>query len=224
VEVLAGSMEGKHSVKTCTLTVNDQEIPTHALIDCGATGIAFMDQDFAPHHQITLQEIKEKRHVEAIDGRSTESGDISHIAKVGMMIQDLKDQLLMSVTKLGQYPMLVGCPCLQLHDNVVRFASNTDTFGSQYCTTRSHDIPLTIQWVTKEPPEPVCPQNEGISEQQIHLHRSFRGNIVMLNKSSFFRTLTKGKHMVFKASPIDIDNANEAKDHPERLLEGIVPK
>jgi len=53
-------MEGKHLVKTCTLTVNNQEIPTHALIDCGATGIAFVDQDFAPHHEITLQEIKEK--------------------------------------------------------------------------------------------------------------------------------------------------------------------
>ena len=50
VEVLEGSMEGKHLVITCSLTVNNQEIPTHALIDCGATGIAFMDEDFARHH------------------------------------------------------------------------------------------------------------------------------------------------------------------------------
>jgi len=34
VEVLEGSMEGKHFVITCTLTVNNQEIATHALIDC----------------------------------------------------------------------------------------------------------------------------------------------------------------------------------------------
>jgi hypothetical protein len=47
VEVLEGSMEGKHLVITCTLTVNNQVIPTHALIDCGATGIAFIDQDFS---------------------------------------------------------------------------------------------------------------------------------------------------------------------------------
>jgi hypothetical protein len=40
-------MEGKHLVITCSLTVNNQEIPTHALIDCGAMGIAFIDQDFA---------------------------------------------------------------------------------------------------------------------------------------------------------------------------------
>jgi hypothetical protein len=33
VEVLEGSMEGKHLVITCSVTVNNQEIPTHALID-----------------------------------------------------------------------------------------------------------------------------------------------------------------------------------------------
>jgi hypothetical protein len=56
VEVLGESMEGKHLVKMCSLTVDNQEIQTHALIDCGATGIAFMDQDFALHHNIPLQE------------------------------------------------------------------------------------------------------------------------------------------------------------------------
>jgi len=60
VEVLEESMEGKYLVTTCTLTVNSQEISTHALIDCGAAGIAFMDQDFARHHQIPLEELKEK--------------------------------------------------------------------------------------------------------------------------------------------------------------------
>ena len=67
VEVLEGSMEGKHFVITCTLAVNNQEISTHALIDCGATGIAYIIQDFASRHQIPLQEIEEKRQIEAID-------------------------------------------------------------------------------------------------------------------------------------------------------------
>jgi hypothetical protein len=61
VEVLEGSMEGKHLVITCSLTVNNKEIPIHALIDGGATGIAFMDQDFACHHQIPLQELRERK-------------------------------------------------------------------------------------------------------------------------------------------------------------------
>jgi hypothetical protein len=91
VEVLEGSMEGKHLIITCSLTVNNQEIATYALSDCGATGIAFMDQDFAHHHQIPLQESKQKKQVEVIDGRPIQSGDIKHIGKVGIKIQDHKE-------------------------------------------------------------------------------------------------------------------------------------
>jgi hypothetical protein len=128
VEVLEGSMEGKHLVITCSLTMNNQEIPTHALIDCGATGIAFMDQDFARHHQIPLQELKETKQGEVIDGRPIESGDITHIANVGMKIQEHKEQLPIVITKLGHYPIVLGIPWLRLHDVAVRFASNTVTF------------------------------------------------------------------------------------------------
>jgi hypothetical protein len=108
VEVIEGSMEGKHLVIPCTLTVNNQKIPTHALTVCGATGIAFMDQDFACHHQIPLRELKEKKQVEVINGRPIESGDITRIAKVGMKIQEHKEQLPMFITKLGHYPIVLG--------------------------------------------------------------------------------------------------------------------
>jgi hypothetical protein len=146
--------------------VNNQEIPTHALIDCGATGIAFMDQDFARHHQIPLQELKEKKQVEVIDGRPIESGDIPHIAKVGMKIQEHNEQLPMFITKLGHYPIVLGIPWLRLHDVAVHFASNTVTFGSQYCITHCHDTSVTVQGVTEEPPEPVY-QVKDIFEPKI---------------------------------------------------------
>jgi len=67
VEVLEGSMKEKHLVITWKLTGNNQKIPTPALSDCGATGIAFMDQDFARHHQIPRQKFKQKQQVEVID-------------------------------------------------------------------------------------------------------------------------------------------------------------
>jgi hypothetical protein len=44
--------------------------------------------------------LKEKKEVDVIDGRLIESGDITHIAKVGMQIQVYKEQLPMFMTKL----------------------------------------------------------------------------------------------------------------------------
>jgi hypothetical protein len=223
VEVLEGSMEGTHLVITCSLTVNNEEIPTHALIDCRATGIAFLDQDFACHYQIPLQELKEKKQVGVIDGRPIESGDITHIAKVGMKLQKHKEQLPMFITKLEHYPSVLGIPRLLLHGVAVRFASNTITFGSHSCITHCHDTSVTVQGVTEKPPEPVYQVND-IFEPKILPPRLFRGDIDMLNGPSFFRTVKQRKLTVFKDSLYNVNKAIEAKDLKECPLEEIVPK
>jgi len=199
VDVLEGSMEGKHLVITCLLTIQDQVIQTHALIDCGATGIAFIDQEFARHHQIPLQEFKKRRQVEVIDGRTIESGDITHIAKVRIEIENHDQQLPMFITKLGHYPIVLGIPWLQLHDVAIWFASNTVTFGSQYYTTHCHDRPVTVPWVTEEPLEPQY-EEKPLWTGNVRKPRPFWGNIVILNGSWFFRTVKWGKLQIIWAS------------------------
>jgi len=144
VLVLDGSTEGKHLVITCTLTENNQLIHMHALIDCRALGISFINQHFVRHHQIPPQQLKEKNQVEVIGGRVIETGYIPHIAKVGMGIRDQKEQLPMFLTMLGLYSIVLGIPWLLLHDLVVRFISNTVSFGSRYCTTHCHHALGTV--------------------------------------------------------------------------------
>jgi len=76
----------------------------------------------------------------------------------------------------------------------------------------------------EEPPEPVYPEGKGIFEPQIRPPKPFRGNIVMLNGSSFFWTVKKGKLKVSRASLNDINKAIEANDLKGRPLEEIVPE
>jgi len=204
--------------------MNNQEIPTHALIDCGATGIAFMDQDCARHHQMPHEELKPKRQVAVIDRGNLESGDITHVAKVGMMIQYHREQLPRFVTKLRHYPIVHGILSWRSQDVAVRFACNMGTFGLQYCMTHCHDAHITVQRVTEEPPEPVYFLSKGIFAQQIRPQRPFRGNIVMLSGSSCFRTVKKGNLTVFKASLYDINKAIEAKYWRECPMKELVSK
>jgi hypothetical protein len=86
-----------------------------------------------------------------------------------------------------------------------------------------HDISVTVQGVTEEPPEPVY-QVKEIFEPQIRPPRPLGEDVAMLNGASFFRTVKKGKLTVFKASLYDINKAIVAKDLQERPLEEIVPK
>ena len=124
-----------------------------------------MDQDFFRHHQIPVQLWKKKKQVEVIDGRPIESGDITHIARVGMKIQNHEEQLPMCITKFGHYPIVLGIHWLQFHDVAVHFASNIVTSGSQYCTTHCHEAPVTVQGVKEESPEPVYQVKEIFKPQ-----------------------------------------------------------
>jgi predicted aspartyl protease len=110
VAIKEGSMDAKHLVVTCTLSLNGKEIPTHALIDCGATGYAFIDQDFANSHELPLRPLKIPRALEVIDGWKISSGDITHLAEAHLSIHEHRERLPMFVTKLGHYPIVLGIP------------------------------------------------------------------------------------------------------------------
>jgi predicted aspartyl protease len=63
-----GSMDGKHLILICDLPFKHKKMPTHALIDCGATGYAFVDQAFAMHHKLPLRPLTTPRVLKVIDG------------------------------------------------------------------------------------------------------------------------------------------------------------
>jgi hypothetical protein len=172
-------MEGKHLVITCSITIHDQVIQTHAFIDCGATGIAFMDKDFARHHKIPLKKLKGKRQLEVIDGQTIESGDITHPTEVGLKTQDHKERIPMFVTKLEHYPIVLGIPWLRLHDVAVRFVSNIVTFSTHYCIDHCQKSPIMVQGVTEEPPQPIYEEKKLLTAN-IRKSRPFQGNIATL--------------------------------------------
>jgi len=81
-------MEGKHLVILCNVSFGDKTIASHALIDCGATGVAFVDEDFVRHHQLPLTPLKYPRALEVIDGRPISFGDITHTANATLSIHE----------------------------------------------------------------------------------------------------------------------------------------
>ena len=102
-----GSLDGNHLVVTCTLTNSTNKIHTHALIDCRATGYAFIDEDFVRHHQLPLYRLQTSHNLEVIDSHPISSGTITHVAKAGLSISNYHEQLFMFVTKLGHYSLVL---------------------------------------------------------------------------------------------------------------------
>ena len=66
------------------IVISTQFKKTHALVDCGATGYAFVDEEFARDQNFPLFKLKKPHCREVIDGRPIESGLITHITKLRM--------------------------------------------------------------------------------------------------------------------------------------------
>jgi len=100
-------MDGNHIV--ISVELNDGiPLPTHTLVECGATGYAFIDEEFARDHNLSLFKLKQPHSLEVIDDRPVESGNITHLMKMEMNINNHRETILMFITKLGYYPIVLG--------------------------------------------------------------------------------------------------------------------
>ena len=215
-------MDGEHLIVTCTLSNCEEKIRTHALIDTGATGFSFIDENFASHHHLPLLPLKNPRKLEVIDGRPIASGVITHITKVRLNINQHAEEIPMFVTKLGHYPIVLGIPWLRLHDPAIRFASNTVVLDSAYCLHHCLDAPVIIQGISSPPPEkqtpPPAPAPAGPP-----LHAALLG-------STAFQSLVRNKRkrhgtlQVFSLSLYEINKALDHKRIEEGDLKSLVPE
>jgi len=117
--------------------------------------VAFIDEDFARHHQLPLTPVKYPRALEVIDGHPISSGDITHTANATLSIHEHREQIPIFGTKLGHYPIVLGIPWMELHDVAIRFSSRTLTFGSQYYIVNCNPVPTIAHAISSEPLEPA---------------------------------------------------------------------
>ena len=121
-------LEGEHLFVAATLRNGDHSIQTPAMIDTGATGFAFIDENFVRQHKFPRYRLNPPRDLEVIDGRPIESGQITHLTKISCQIQDHTEMLPAFITKLGHFSLVLGIPWLRRHAVVTDFVSNSVRF------------------------------------------------------------------------------------------------
>ena len=129
-EVLENKLDGHHLIVKCKLVDSHRKLDSHALIDCGASGFSFVDRDIVRQYNLPLTLLKNPRRLEVIDGRPIDSGDITHIVKIGLNINGHFENLSAYVTKLGHYPLVLGIPWLHHHNPAINWEKYTIDFVS----------------------------------------------------------------------------------------------
>ena len=160
-------------------------VSSHALIDNGATGFAFMEEDFARHHQFPLIPLKKPRTLEVTEGRPIASGMITHLIRAKLQIRYHMEDAFLYVTRFGHYPLILRIPWLRHHDVNIRFILNRLTFDSEQCCTHhnAHGHPTWIKGLDFIPKRPA-PRNRMAfigCAALLHLHRKKKLDIHLVS-------------------------------------------
>ena len=170
-------LDGGHIVVSVKLDDKSNKIfSSYALIDCGATGYAFVDEEFAHDHNLPLYKLKTPCLLEVINGRPIESGLITHLTRLQMSIDGHQEDIPMFVTKLGHYPVILGLPWICRHDVYVGFTQNTLTFDSEFCLHR------------------CCMHGNAVMIKGISIPTPEKPNIAMIASSIFTKLAKKKEH------------------------------
>ncbi|KAG0158234.1 hypothetical protein PDIDSM_5747 [Penicillium digitatum] len=125
-----------------TLYRKEEDFPSYAMLDSGAEGKRFVDQEWARENSLTLIPLTKPIQLEGFDGQEAECGPITHYIQMHIRISDHREKkACFLATQLAHYPIVLGLPWLKVHDPYVRFAEHSIEFNSDYCR-RNCNIPL----------------------------------------------------------------------------------
>ena len=112
------------------------KIKTTSLLDTEATGIAFIDMAMARHVcdvlQISFIQLAKLKPIREFDGKP--APPITHAIYLTLTVQGHTKLLApFLITKLGQYPLILGKPWMQKHGVILNMNCDKLTFWPRHC-------------------------------------------------------------------------------------------
>ena len=226
------TFKDSHMVVACTLRLSRFRIKTFNLVDCGASGYSFIDENFAQTHQIPLHPLKYPRSLEGFDGQAALSGNITKVAEIIMDLEGHVERLFLFVTGLKHYPIVLGRPWLRRHNAVADFGNNTLTFASPFCLTHCCPHPVKVHAIEEEFLTPVESQKVWEAEDINSVKKVFEDitsmQIISTSKT-FLKQEEKNTSSTKQIEPkIETPLEPLSNDEPSRIektiQQGLTPK
>lgn len=99
---------GTFTVPFTIKLANNKDIEGDALLDSGASS-CFINKQFVDDHNLPFVKKKNKACVQVVDGRSIESGDITHETKaLSVSIKNHCFPIVFNITTLAMYQVIIG--------------------------------------------------------------------------------------------------------------------
>ena len=95
----------------------------------------FVDIDFINQSNLKPKSKKYPESLKLVDGRESSGGSITHEIELSIQIDNHSERTLFQVTKLSDYPLILGKAWLDQHNPSINWPYNLISFPSQFCST-----------------------------------------------------------------------------------------
>ena len=109
-----------------TMEMPQREFPVRALLDSGCTG-SCIDEDFVRSNGIVTRKTALPIPVYNADGSTNAAGSIKEFVDITMSFGDHREQIALTVAKLGTAPLFIGHEWLRFHNPMIDWATSTVT-------------------------------------------------------------------------------------------------
>ena len=131
--VVSASIESRNNKQTESI-----------MVDCGATGKAFIDPKLALSLNLKFQDLKNPRPLQMFDGSEASAGRVTQIVHIKLRIGLHSEHLSCFVTPLPNQKLILGLPWLKTHNPQIDWVTETLHMNSEHCRTSCFPaIPLS---------------------------------------------------------------------------------
>lgn len=122
----------EHIIVDINLQIDNKSIRTFAMIDSGSMA-NFIDKSFSEKNNLTTCSKEKAINVITVDGSPINSGPVDKEIHTKLFIGVHEEEITLDITKLGQYPIILGIPWLRHHNPNIKWSDHSITFDSDYC-------------------------------------------------------------------------------------------
>ena len=105
--------ESAHLIVPCDIN----PVRTEAMIDCGATGLAFINERLVRQHHLPMTPLEEIQELIAADGHAMKP--ITETVTITMKLKDHIEEITMFVANIGNHDVILGIPWLEQHNPAI---------------------------------------------------------------------------------------------------------
>ena len=127
---------------TAFISTSKGPIKVKALVDTGATGYAYIDQEFVDKHDLIKKPLTEPINLRIFNGKIATENAIQEETTIDLAIEGISGDIIVKhydyklqsmITKLGTYPLVLGIGWLRKHEPGIAWRTNKLEFISAYC-------------------------------------------------------------------------------------------